>query len=188
MEVFSAHPRPIRYPQPARHGRGGDAQISMPTRSNISRATSQPRKRDPVLAHPITDRGTGGCGRCGTGADGGRGPGRRAACSAMASAPAIAASCYDGAQPLQRKGVDPGLDFLSDIDRVIEPRSPIATTCPSIQRHPYGGELVYTAFSGSHQDGNQEGFRGARYPERRILARALFCRLIGRSGPLLRMR
>ena len=33
-----------------------------------------------------------------------------------------------------------------------------ATACPSIQRHPYVGDLVYTAFSGSHQDAIKKGF------------------------------
>ena len=54
------------------------------------------------------------------------------------------------------QGIDPGLDF-SDIDRVIE----IVEYCnqlPVHQRHPYGGELVYTAFSGSHQDAIKKGF------------------------------
>ena len=54
------------------------------------------------------------------------------------------------------QGIDPGLDF-SDIDRVIE----IVEYCNQIpvhQRHPYGGELVFTAFSGSHQDAIKKGF------------------------------
>ena len=54
------------------------------------------------------------------------------------------------------QGVDPGLD-LSDIDRVRE----IAAECtelPIHPRHPYAGELVYTAFSGSHQDAIKKGF------------------------------
>ena len=57
---------------------------------------------------------------------------------------------------LYTQGVDPGLDF-SDIDRVIE----TVEYCNDIlvhQRHPYGGELVYTAFSGSHQDAIKKGF------------------------------
>ena len=53
------------------------------------------------------------------------------------------------------QGVDPGLDF-SDIDASIE----VAEYCnqlPVHQRHPYGGELVHTAFSGSHQDAIKKG-------------------------------
>jgi 2-isopropylmalate synthase len=52
--------------------------------------------------------------------------------------------------------VDPGLD-LSDLDRVCA----VAEGCTRIPvhpRHPYAGELVYTAFSGSHQDAIRKGF------------------------------
>ena len=54
------------------------------------------------------------------------------------------------------QGVAPGLDF-SDIDRVIETVE-YCNDLPVHQRHPYGGELVYTAFSGSHQDAIKKGF------------------------------
>lgn len=54
------------------------------------------------------------------------------------------------------QGVDPGLDF-SDIDSVIETVE-YCNELPVHQRHPYGGELVYTAFSGSHQDAIKKGF------------------------------
>ncbi len=54
------------------------------------------------------------------------------------------------------QGVDPGLDF-SDIDRVIETVE-YCNQLPVHERHPYGGELVYTAFSGSHQDAIKKGF------------------------------
>lgn len=52
-------------------------------------------------------------------------------------------------------GVDPGLD-ISDIDelrRVVEH----ANRLPVHHRHPYAGEFVYTAFSGSHQDAIKKG-------------------------------
>ena len=54
------------------------------------------------------------------------------------------------------QGVDPGLDF-SDIDEVIS----TVEYCNQLkvpERHPYGGELVFTAFSGSHQDAIKKGF------------------------------
>ncbi len=54
------------------------------------------------------------------------------------------------------QGVDPQLD-LSDVNRLKE----IVEHCnqlPVHQRHPYVGELVYTAFSGSHQDAIKKGF------------------------------
>ena len=57
---------------------------------------------------------------------------------------------------LYTQGVDPELDF-SDIDRVIETVE-YCNAIPVHQRHPYGGELVYTAFSGSHQDAIKKGF------------------------------
>ena len=57
---------------------------------------------------------------------------------------------------LYTQGVNPKLDF-SDIDRVIETVE-YCNQLPVHQRHPYGGELVYTAFSGSHQDAIKKGF------------------------------
>ncbi len=56
---------------------------------------------------------------------------------------------------LMSQGVDPELDF-SDIDevrRVVE----YCNQLPVHHRHPYVGELVYTAFSGSHQDAIKKG-------------------------------
>lgn len=60
------------------------------------------------------------------------------------------------------QGVDPELDF-SDINRVIE----VSERCTRMQvhpRHPYAGELVFTAFSGSHQDAINKGM--AKYKNR----------------------
>ena len=54
------------------------------------------------------------------------------------------------------QGINPDLDF-SNIDRVIETVE-YCNELPVHQRHPYGGELVYTAFSGSHQDAIKKGF------------------------------
>lgn len=57
---------------------------------------------------------------------------------------------------LMSEGVDPGIDF-SDIDeirRTVE----YCNQLPVHERHPYGGDLVYTAFSGSHQDAIKKGF------------------------------
>ncbi|MEP3051264.1 MAG: 2-isopropylmalate synthase [Erythrobacter sp.] len=63
------------------------------------------------------------------------------------------------------QGIDPALDF-SDIDRVIETVE-FCNDLPVHQRHPYGGELVFTAFSGSHQDAIKKGFeaRGTQNTE-----------------------
>jgi 2-isopropylmalate synthase len=54
------------------------------------------------------------------------------------------------------QGIDPGLDF-SDIDSVIQTVE-YCNQLPVHPRHPYGGELVFTAFSGSHQDAIKKGF------------------------------
>jgi len=69
------------------------------------------------------------------------------------------------AMNLYTQGVDPKLDF-SDIDKVIETVE-YCNQLPVHPRHPYGGELVFTAFSGSHQDAIKKGFeaQGARNDE-----------------------
>ena len=57
---------------------------------------------------------------------------------------------------LYTQGVAPQLDF-SQMNEVIE----VVTACnqlPVHPRHPYAGELVFTAFSGSHQDAIKKGF------------------------------
>lgn len=51
---------------------------------------------------------------------------------------------------LYSQGIDPALDF-SDIKEIIEVVE-YCTELPVAARHPWAGELVYTAFSGSHQD------------------------------------
>ena len=58
---------------------------------------------------------------------------------------------------LLTQGVDPGLD-LSELDearRIVEECNEL----PVHPRHPWSGELVYTAFSGSHQDAIKKGMR-----------------------------
>ena len=54
------------------------------------------------------------------------------------------------------QGVDPQIDF-SDIDEVRRTVE-YCNQLPVPERHPYGGDLVYTAFSGSHQDAIKKGF------------------------------
>ena len=56
---------------------------------------------------------------------------------------------------LLSQGVDPELD-LGDIERVRR-IAEHATKLPVHPRHPYAGDLVYTAFSGSHQDAIKKG-------------------------------
>jgi 2-isopropylmalate synthase len=54
------------------------------------------------------------------------------------------------------QGIDPMIDF-SDIDE-IRRTTEYVNQLPVHPRHPYAGELVYTAFSGSHQDAIKKGF------------------------------
>lgn len=57
---------------------------------------------------------------------------------------------------LYSQGIDPGLDF-SHIDQIRQ-LAEECTQLPVHPRHPYAGELVFTAFSGSHQDAIKKGF------------------------------
>lgn len=54
------------------------------------------------------------------------------------------------------QGVDPKLDFsdIYEVQRTVE----FCNQLPVHPRHPYTGELVFTAFSGSHQDAIKKGF------------------------------
>jgi 2-isopropylmalate synthase len=54
------------------------------------------------------------------------------------------------------QGIDPHIDFsnLDEIKRTVE----YCNQLPVPERSPYGGDLVYTAFSGSHQDAIKKGF------------------------------
>src|SRR5246127_4486116 len=53
------------------------------------------------------------------------------------------------------RGIDPQIDFskIDEIRRTVE----YCNQLPVNERHPYGGDLVYTAFSGSHQDAINKG-------------------------------
>lgn len=61
---------------------------------------------------------------------------------------------------LYTQGVNPGLDFsrINDIARTVEECNQL----PIHPRHPYVGDLVFTAFSGSHQDAIKKGFAAQR--------------------------
>ena len=58
------------------------------------------------------------------------------------------------------QGIDPQIDFrnIDDIRRTVE----YCNQLPVHERHPYGGDLVFTAFSGSHQDAIRKGFAAQR--------------------------
>jgi len=69
---------------------------------------------------------------------------------------------------LYTQGIHPHLDF-SDIQSIID----IVTQCnnlPVHPRHPYVGELVFTAFSGAHQDAIKKGFEAQAQRHARNLA------------------
>jgi 2-isopropylmalate synthase len=57
---------------------------------------------------------------------------------------------------LYSQGIDPQIDFsdMAEIRRTVE----YCNQLPVHERHPWGGDLVYTAFSGSHQDAIKKGF------------------------------
>jgi len=78
------------------------------------------------------------------------------------------------------QGIDPQIDF-SDIDeirRTVE----YCTNLPVHPRHPYAGDLVYTAFSGSHQDAIKKGLEDL---ERRATERGIDVRDIEWEAPYL---
>jgi len=64
---------------------------------------------------------------------------------------------------LYTQGVHPGLDFsdIDDIRRTVEHCNQL----PVHPRHPYVGDLVYTSFSGSHQDAIKKAFAARREDE-----------------------
>ncbi|NRD88241.1 2-isopropylmalate synthase [Sphingopyxis sp. BSNA05] len=57
---------------------------------------------------------------------------------------------------LYTQGVDPKIDF-SNMDEIVKTVE-YCNQLPVPARHPYAGELVFTAFSGSHQDAIKKGF------------------------------
>jgi 2-isopropylmalate synthase len=64
---------------------------------------------------------------------------------------------------LYSQGIDPGLDF-SDMGSIIR-TAEYCTDLPVHPRHPYAGELVFTSFSGSHQDAIKKGLAAQRDAE-----------------------
>ena len=153
MDVIEPTPeRPID-PQPAGHGRVLHAQ--------------RVRRRDRVVRPPHPPAATAwssACTRTTTAAPARPPPSwacwpaptaSRARCSATASAPATSTSST-WRSTCSCQGVDPELD-ISDIDALRR----VAEYCnrlPVHPRHPWVGDLVYTAFSGSHQDAIKKGF------------------------------
>jgi 2-isopropylmalate synthase len=120
------------------------------------------RRRDRVIVsvHPHNDRGTGVA---------------AAELAVMAGADRVEGCLFGNgertgnvclvtlAMNLYSQGIDPQLDF-SDIGAVIR-TAEYCTALPVHPRHPYAGELVFTAFSGSHQDAIKKGLAAQRAEE-----------------------
>jgi 2-isopropylmalate synthase len=78
------------------------------------------------------------------------------------------------------QGIDPKIDFseIDEIRRTVE----YCTNLPVHPRHPYAGDLVYTAFSGSHQDAIKKGLEVL---ERKAAAEGTSVREIAWEAPYL---
>ena len=78
------------------------------------------------------------------------------------------------------QGIDPKIDFsrIDDIRRTVE----YCTNLPVHPRHPYAGDLVYTAFSGSHQDAIKKGLDDL---DRRAAEQGISVREIAWEAPYL---
>ena len=74
---------------------------------------------------------------------------------------------------LYTQGVDPKLDF-SDINKIRDVYERV-TKMKIGERQPYVGELVFTAFSGSHQDAINKGTRYMEESKYRIKKPVVFC-------------
>ena len=126
----------------------------MPTRSNGAIATSSTAIRSILSLHPHNDRGTGVA---------------AAELGYMAGADRIEGCLFGNGERtgnvdlvtlglnMFTQGVDPEIDFsnINEIRQTVE----YCNQLPVHPRHPYGGDLVFTAFSGSHQDAINKGFK-----------------------------
>ena len=151
MDVIEPTPRPQAHPEPA--GDGRDVHAERLRRRDRVVPPQRPRPRPIVLSlHPHNDRG------CAVAA---------AEFGVMAGADRVEGTLFGNgertgnvdvvtlAMNLFSQGVDPELD-ITDIDALRR----VAEYCnrlPVHPRHPYVGDLVYTAFSGSHQDAIKKG-------------------------------
>jgi 2-isopropylmalate synthase len=64
------------------------------------------------------------------------------------------------------QGIDPEIDFsnINEVRQTVE----YCNQLPVHPRHPYGGDLVFTAFSGSHQDAINKGFKALQASNSKI--------------------
>lgn len=87
---------------------------------------------------------------------------------------------------LQFRGIETGLDFsnLPEIVKVVERLTGMSVS----QRHPYAGELVTTAFAGSHQDAIRKGMPDSEKEEWRVPYLHFDPREVGRTfQPIIRI-
>ena len=144
---------PRDHPQPALHGRALHPQrVRRPDRVDEPPSVSR-REHVCVSVHTHNDRGTAV-------AD--------AELAVLAGADRIEGCLFGNGERtgnvclvtlglnLFSQGIDPMIDF-SNIDE-IRRTTEYVNQLPVHPRHPYAGELVYTAFSGSHQDAIKKGF------------------------------
>ncbi len=144
---------PQGHHQPAGHGRDGDAERLRRLDRVDAPPPRAPRATSRCSLHPHNDRGTAVA---------------AAELGYLAGADRIEGCLFGNGERtgnvclvtlglnLFSQGIDPMIDF-SDIDeirRTVE----YCNQLPVHERHPYGGDLVYTAFSGSHQDAIKKGF------------------------------
>ena len=137
--------------QPADDGRALPAQRLRRPHGMVRAALLPPRLGHPLRAPAQRPRNGGGNGRA-------RADGRRRARRGHAVRQRRADGNVDLvtlALNLLTQGIDPGLDFsqLDEAKRIVEECNEL----PVHPRHPWAGELVYTAFSGSHQDAIKKG-------------------------------
>ncbi len=117
-------------------------------------STNLPRRSSVVLSlHPHNDRGTGVA---------------AAELGLLAGADRVEGCLFGNGERtgnvdlvtlgmnLFSQGIDPQIDFsgIDEIRRTVE----YCNQLPVHERHPYAGDLVYTSFSGSHQDAINKGF------------------------------
>jgi len=84
------------------------------------------------------------------------------------------------------QGIDPGLEItdLPEMVRIVED----CNRLPVHARHPYAGELVFTAFSGSHQDAIKKGFAALNAGDGRALGGSVPSDRSQRRRPFVRSR
>ena len=153
MDVWQPEAGPRDHPQPARHRGAFDARPRTPTASSGCRRNLSRREHVCLSVHPHNDRGTAVA---------------AAELALMAGADRIEGCLFGQGERtgnvdlvtlgmnLFSQGVDPQIDF-SQIDEIRR----TGEYCNQMEvhpRHPYAGDLVYTSFSGSHQDAIKKGF------------------------------